>query len=837
MPGLDFTDKPSDPFFFRPLLPLLFALMGGIASGHCFPGYFKTALAGCLPAAAITGIRLSLKKPARLAPFLLYFAMGYLCLSPWQIIPHTSEHLCQLINKDKKSWQITGRVATEPAREGYRVKSILSDIRLADPATSATPLPVRGKLRLTLDGTGPSIHLGDRITFSGRIKPFHNFNNPGGFDYKSFMSYKDIWASTSANGSQIRVKKGRAPGLSANIRNKMRRSVEALITNATKGDSRAILSALVLGKRELLSAPLKQAFNRAGASHVLAISGLHIGIVATFAFFFFKQILGFCKPLLHRGGSGKWAAIMALVPVWGYALLTGMSPSTQRAVIMVSVFLASFLFERDQDLINTLAAAALIILIIYPPSLFSVSFQLSFTAVLTIVLGLSTTQWISRLPGPILPYLLSYTAVSFFAIIGTTPLILHYFNQTAFFGLLTNLIVVPLIGFFVVPLSLFSVLVLLPLHPPMAAWGLKTAGAGIQSALAIIYPIGEWPYSAVKTVTPSILEMICAYTLIFGLFYIIRFKKRLQLNPGCFKRPVVILMTTALLVFLMDIGYWCHARFWRDQFSATIIDVGQGSANLLELPDGYCMLVDGGGFMNNSAFDVGKYLVAPFLWGQKIGTIDTVVLSHPDADHLNGLIYILKHFNVKRVISTHQPSDTSEYSAFIQTIDDRNIHHPPFARIPRHFGINGVKFDLLYPPTDFMDDGQAADTNNCSIVLKATYRGQSIIFPGDIMESAEKELAATGTRLLHTTVLVSPHHGSKTSSTPEFLDAVCPKAVVISAGPKNRFNLPAAAVIERYQRRGYDILMTPQHGAVEIDVNNRRVRLHPVCGDAIRLPH
>ncbi len=810
--------------------------MGGIVTAHCFPGHFKASFAGCLFAAAAVGLCISLKKPLRLAPLFLYFALGYLCLSPWQLVSHTADHLNRLIGENENTWQITGRIATDPIREGNRLKLILSEIRLAEPGKSKTSIAARGRLRVTVYGPKHPIRLGDQITFFSKIKPFHNFNNPGGFDYKSFMTYKNIWASAYALGSQIQVKKDRPPGLTASLLNKARRSVEKLITNAAEGDSRAILSALVLGKRELLSPSLKTAFNRAGASHVLAISGLHIGIVASFAFFFFKHILGIWKPLLHRGWSRKWAAILTLIPVWGYGLLAGMSPSTQRAVIMVSVFLVSFLFERDQDLINTLATAALIVLIVYPPSLFSISFQLSFTAVLTIILGLSTTRWINRLPGSILPPLVSFTAVSFFAILGTTPLILHYFNQTAVFGLLTNLLVIPLIGFFVVPVSLFSVLVLLPTHPPMAAWGIKTASIGIQWALSIIYPIGEWPYSAIKTVTPSILEMACAYTLIFGLLYIIRQKKSLHPSTKCFERPVIILVTAAVLLFTLDIGYWCHARFWRDRFSATIIDVGQGSASLLELPDGYCMLVDGGGFMNNSAFDVGRYLVAPFLWGQKIGTVDTVVLSHPDADHLNGLIYILKHFNVKQVFSTHQPVDTNEYNNFIQTIDEQNIKHPPFAQIPRHFEINGVKFDILYPPTDFMTR-HVHNTNNCSIVLKVTYKGQSIIFPGDIMKAAEKELVARGGKVLGATVLVSPHHGSKTSSTPNLLNAISPKVVVVSAGSKNRFDLPAAEVIHRYQERGYKILVTNKHGAVKIRLGNNQVCLDPVCGDSIRLPH
>lgn len=833
----DFADRnPFDgQFYFRPLIPLLFSLMTGIVAAHCFPGHFIPALAVFFAAAAATGYCCISNKPCQFSPLLLYIALGYLCLSPWQLIPDAADHISRFLNDTEKSWQISGRITTEPNRESYRLTFILTGIRLSDPNHPAAVKPVRGKLRVSVYRPDRGLRMGTRIRFHSKIRPFHNFNNPGGFDYKSFMAYKNIWGSAYTAGNKLQIQKEPSTLLATAVPAKLRRSVSALIDKSVDADSRAILSALVLGNRDLLSPSIKNAFNRAGVSHVLAISGLHIGIIATFAFFFFKHLLALLPPLLYRGWPRKGAAVLAIFPVLIYGLLAGMSPSTQRAVIMVSVFLLSFLIERDHDLPNTLAAAALIILIAYPPSLFSISFQLSFIAVTAILFGLATLQTQRMIPNiPVIKPVFTFMAVSFFAIMGTTPLIMHYFNQAAFFGILTNLLIIPVFGFFVVPLALFSVLVLFPVHPPLAVLGMKTAGKGISLGLTLICPIGQWPWSAVKTVTPSILELVCIYTLLFGMLYIIRHKHLLTRKN--LKHPIVLSMAAAICLLAVDIGYWCHDRFWTDRLKATIIDVGQGSAALLELPGGYRTLVDGGGFSSNAAFDVGKNVVAPFLWDRKIRRIDMVVLSHPDADHLNGLIYIINHFHVKQVLSTHQPSDTREYSEFIQAINTKKIKHPPFDRIPRQFCINGVKFDILHPHPKDSQVNHASAANNHSIVLKASYKGQSLLLPGDIMKAAEKVLVAEAGKALRASVLLAPHHGSKTSNTKDFLDAVRPRAVIVSAGPQNRFELPSPKIIERYRQRGCNVLMTNNNGAVEVQIDEKQVALRPVCGDPLRFP-
>ncbi len=835
-PITDGEEGGESRFYFRPLIALLISFICGILLAHCFPGHLKAALLLSGFSAVLVCYAVFTARPVKWRPLMLFGALGYLSLCPWHFAPEDPAHISRFLDKNPR--QITGRIASEPIRQDFRWKFTLSRIQLASLQAAGDPVAVKGGLKVSVYGK-PSRQpvKGDTITFPGKIRALHNFNNPGGFDYKAFMAHKNIWGSTycSAKNLHVHPSKPEMPPISAVIQAK-RQAAAHLIDASAGGDARAILSTLVLGNRQLLPQELKEAFNRAGASHILAISGLHIGIVATAAFLLFKHLALLCPPLLKRGLAVKTAAVLTIFPVWGYGLLAGMAPSTQRAVIMASLFLLSFLIEREHDLINTLAIAALVILAIFPPALFSVSFQLSFTAVAAIVWGLSAIEGSGpamRFPAPV-KSLLSFMAVSFFAIMGTTPLVMHYFNQVAFFGILTNLLIIPVIGFIVVPLALFAVLVMLPVSEAMAGWMLKLAGTLIDGVLPAIYRIAELPFSSTKTITPSLLELACGYVLFFSCLMLI--KKKGDGSSG--EKPklsqIFLIMVLAAGILAADIGYVYHQRFRNAHLRVTILDVGQGSAALIELPGGSRMLIDGGGFSSNKLFDIGKNVVAPFLWHRKIGTLDTVVLSHPDADHLNGLLYILKHFNVKKVLSTHQEADSLGYQQFTRTIRDRQIPHPDYANVPRRFQINGAAIAILYPPAH-KSAGAIKNPNNHSLVLKIEYQGHSILFPGDIMGASEKSLAAEAAGDLASTILVAPHHGSKTSNTPQFLEAVDAELVIVSAGHQNRFDLPSPCVLERYRAKNYKILDTATNGALQITMDKGRLILRPVLGDPVEL--
>jgi competence protein ComEC len=571
------------------------------------------------------------------------------------------------------------------------------------------------------------------------------------------------------------------------------------------------------------------------------------------------------KRLLWQARAKKMAAVMSLLPVFIYGVIAGFSPSTQRAVIMVTVFLLTYLFEREQDSLNTLSLAALSILVADPPSLFSISFQLSFSAVYAIIYGLARVQnrsappkvprqenWFSRLNSK----LVSFFLVSLFAICGSLPLVAYYFNQISLIGLAANFVVVPLIGFVSIPLGLMA-LFILPLSSVPASWCIMAATSMLSSALNVVDLFGNLPFAAVKIVTPSPLEVICFYIMGWALLNLRRIRPQaatmlqstgisvepttlLDGNPpptggqsGLQRRwglsagfqPAKLAILAVLLVLLtlaLDTCYWLYQRFWHADLRVTIIDVGHGSASLLELPGGYTILIDGGGFTDNSAFDVGERVIAPFLWRKKIRTVDTLILSHPNSDHMNGLIFIARHFHVKNIWTNNESRDTLGFAEFMQVIASKNIHRPVFEAMPRRYRINDVELHLLYPPSDYLklkNIQKWRNLNNNSLVVKASLKSVSFLFPGDIMAEAEKELVDLAGKSLNSAVLIAPHHGSKTSSSQIFLNAVDPEFVIISAGRYRRFQLPHPAILKRYASRRYTLWRTDIDGAISLSTN------------------
>jgi competence protein ComEC len=261
-----------------------------------------------------------------------------------------------------------------------------------------------------------------------------------------------------------------------------------------------------------------------------------------------------------------------------------------------------------------------------------------------------------------------------------------------------------------------------------------------------------------------------------------------------------------------------------------MIDVGHGNASLLELPYGYNMLIDGGGFSDNRVFDVGASIVAPLLWRKKILNVDTLVLSHAHSDHLNGLIYITENFHVKNVWTNNEPADTFGYWLFMEAIKKNNIRMQAYHNIVGVHDINGVHIDILSPQKDFIEKRKTEtwrNLDNNSLILKASFNDVSFMFPGDIKSRAEYELVSTVGDKLRSSILLAPHHGSKTSSTKRFLEKVKPEVVVISSRYKSRFGFPHPSVLKRYQDMGCRVLKTAQDGAVIMRTDGHTLTIRP----------
>ena len=838
--------KPLSPIhpYSRPLIPLLICLIAGISFGFWFPGH---RILTYVVAAACLGLaigRIRQRHTACLFPLIFFLFLGYLSIQPWAAPRFPSRHITQFLGNHK--WKIVGVVDTTPARTVNRIKFIVKIETLEeDNMEKSKPFPVLGKVRVSMRRKHVNIDAGDRISLTGKIRMIRNFSNPGGFNYKRYMAYKGIWGTSYVSKNQplkieIKMDKG-IDRMVKNVRHHISSFIEQSYVVRKNEGTKGILKALILGDRSDISQNLREAFHRAGVGHILAISGLHIGIVASTAFLLFSWILSYVKPLLWSGWTKKGAAILSFFPVVAYGFLSGMSPSTQRAVIMVSLFLLTFLFEREHDLMNTLSLAAMLILIFNPPALFSVSFQLSFSAVLSIVYGLSQTKnfrlqkknYTLKKRRFIRDKFFTFLLVSFFAIIGTIPLMMLYFNQVSTVGFFVNILIIPIVGFMVIPLGLVSV-VLNPLSVAGASFLINMSAAILSVALDIITFFSKLPFAAVKTVTPSFFEIACFYLFFWAILNIkdqnsnsgLKWRKKFRSKKWLAQAAVVIV----IIAGGVDVFYWLNHRFWHRDFRVTIIDVGQGSAALLELPGGYNLLIDGGGFSDPTAFDVGANIVAPVLWRKKIKTVETLVLSHPNSDHLNGLLYIAKYFNVKNVWSNGESSPVLNYHKFRKIIEEKNIRLPLLKALLQTQHIGGVQFKILYPPIDFINRKKTEkwrNYNNNSLVLKVRFGSQTFLFPGDIMARAERELIELSGDKLQSSVLIAPHHGSRTSSTDRFLDRVRPEVIIVSSGWQSKAYFPHPHTLKRFKKWGYRIFRTSSDGAVAMSTDGRSLKINP----------
>ncbi|MCP3875848.1 MAG: DNA internalization-related competence protein ComEC/Rec2 [Desulfobacteraceae bacterium] len=674
---------------------------------------------------------------------------------------------------------------------------------------------ITGKINLNIYGSNPKSlpEFGDIIEFKSSIKSIRNFMNPGAFDYRRFLKFKGIYGSAYANSHDIKIltSKNQSTFINQSIRRieKLRTGYYAFILNQSKpSDAHNIIISLITGKKEVISPDVRDLFSKAGISHLLAISGLHLSIVTLLFFYLFYRFLSGVPTLLISGNSRKIAGVLTIIPLAGYAVFSGFSPSTQRAFIMTVVLLLSFVCEKEKDIISSLSLAGIIILLLDSSALFSISFQLSFFAVVFIVCGLSLlNQYSLKFKNKFLHKIAMLFCVTVFAGIGTLPLAAHYFNVVSFVQVITNLIAIPIIGFTVLPLGII-ILVCFQWAPILAGFVTHICTQFILFVFTICDYFVSFPYSWSSVVTLQWQEISVIYLLAVSIFLFLKGQRK---NGG-------FLFVLALLVAVFNFQSNYFKKPNSENINITIIDVGQGNSALIQTPDNKNILVDGGGFSGLSSFDTGRFIVAPFLWQKRIRSLDYVILSHPESDHLNGLIFILQNFKVHTLIKNTDVKNSKQYRSLVNICKTKaiKIWNPFYEEHVIDLG----KTNLIF--YDSSIDNNLYDMNNNSLVFKVLYQDFSMLFTSDILRQREKKLSEKKHLNLHANIMQSPHHGSATSSNKFFLDKVQPKSVIISCGWRNRYGFPHYKVLKRYKEKGANIFRTDKDGAIFIssDGNN-----------------
>jgi competence protein ComEC len=809
--------------FRLPLIPIFIAYTVGIYSGHFDLPFFPQGWIFILILLVFWTFLLLMKR-SRMGSWVascIFFLLGIFSIQLYLHPQHPISHLIHFTGLERMS--LEGIVDRPPERSRGRTQLLLRSQKVIFPNR---PISVNGFALIFLKEEDPSLRAGDRLRLLCKLYSPRGFHNPGVFSYERHLAFQRIYTIGFSSGEKGLVKLGRGFKNPFLLRmESWRDHIRDFLGKEANPLSSSIFKALVLGEQGDIPEEVKEQFIVTGIAHLLAISGDHLGIVALLSFSLLIWILKRSEFLLLTLDVKKWAAALTLPCLLLYTFIAGGGISVIRATIMVITFFLSILFNRERNLLHTLVLAAFLILIVSPPSLFDVSFQLSFLAVLSIlylvprilrelkqegIILLSKTSWKKN----ILKYILLSLLVTSVAILGTAPFVALHFNRFSLIGFFTNLLIVPWVGFLIVPLGLIASFFSFFFYP-LATLLIQINDFITLILLKVVAFFASIPYASFFVSTPTIFEFILFYLLLFLVVHLQKGKKIRYLFVGL------------CLLFTLDLACWNLKDLLQKDLKVTFIDVGQGDSILVEFPRGKKMLIDGGGLYEDR-FDIGKNVIAPFLWKKKIRRIDTLVLTHPDPDHLKGLNFIASQFSIDQFWDNGFQTDSEPYLQLRKILREKKINTQSLHEVSPLQIISGVEISVLNPPVWNATQRKVQslrDMNNSSLVLKLQFKNVSVLLAGDIGKEAEERILRKDYPL-RSDILKIPHHGSSSSSTPLFLERVKPTYAILSVGERNIGRLPHPEVLKRYLQLGSKILRTDKHGAITMITDGENIKVN-----------
>ncbi len=685
-----------------------------------------------------------------------------------------------------------GRVVRSPERQPDRD---LLTIRVEAVRVAGTEKIISGNLRLAVAHSSTAREpleflAGDPVEFSATLNPEESFRNFFPDFMPRYFRSQRIQARAFTKSPLLVKKLSRknltVPGFFSCLRRKLQQGIEKDFPGPDRfslSPEGAVLEALLLGADGRLTKETELKFQKTGLYHLLAISGAHVAVV-TFLFYSFLGLFIIRKKTIH---------LILLAALIFYAFLVEGQPSVFRAVIMASLFLLGKLISADTNLLNTLSLSALVLLVLNPFSLEDVGFQLTFLATLSLVLFFKPIfNFLPKLPLRIS----EMTALSLAAVAGTMPIIISNFNRVTFASLILNLPEAPLMGLIMaVGYIYLAVNSLLPAAGHLLSLALKFLLKLFSWIAAWLEPLDSLSY---RLPGPPTLVIIGFYLFLLLLL----FKPRFRLQK---------LITAAGLAvfFLIMITYPFRPR--GDRLTVTFLDVGQGDSAVVEFPGRQVMVIDAGGFIQSS-LDPGESLVSPYLWHRGYKKIDYLVCSHFHPDHAGGLPALARNFWVGEFWFPEEQGSQLQ-DEIIRALSRKTGKRTLRAGFSQTIG--GCRVEVLYP------DEQARilfrPGNDLSAVIKIGCGEQSFLFAADITSPAEEYLISRQAEKLGATVLKVPHHGSRSSTSPGFLEKVSPRWAVITAGRNNIYGFPDRQVLERLEAAGVEILRTDRDGAARFE--------------------
>ncbi len=626
-----------------------------------------------------------------------------------------------------------------------------------------------GKVRLSWYRTDRRPKLGERWQLAVRLKRPHGYANPGGFDYERWLFQQRISATGYVRDDARNQRLARdAAGFMAGLRRSIAARFDAL---APGPDSLPLIRALTIGERGTLTPTHWDTLRATGTSHLMAISGLHISLVAGLVFGLVRTAWSRLGTPAETFPAPRVAAIAALIAAALYAGLAGLGIPTRRALVMVGVAMLAIWVGKQTRPAQVLCLAALAVVLVDPLALLAAGWWLSFWAVTLIIYTTSGRMGSEGLWR-------KWCQVHLMLTVSLLPVLLVFFQQASLVSPLANVVAVPWVSLLVVPTALTGTL-LLAVSEPAGSALLLLAAWFMDGLWPWLERLGEPGRALLHWHRPVWWTLLPATTGILLLFA----------PRGVPGRGLGLLLMLPMLVVKPPAPGPGEA--W-----VTLLDVGQGLATVVRTRR-HTLVYDAGP-RYSPTFDTGSAVVAPYLRSRGIRHIDTLVVSHGDNDHVGGVASLLGELGVAR-LSAGVPAALGARAA------------TPCRR-GEHWNWDGVRFAVLHPEGD-----RARKGNNASCVIRITAAGgRRILLTGDIESSAERALLRGQPGQLRAEILVAPHHGSLTSSSRPFIEAVAPDTVLFPVGYRNRYGFPRREVIDRYRSLGAGLFDTASHGAVSI---------------------
>ncbi len=739
-----------------------------------------------------------------------YFSLLFGVVYWTAIVPPPQDHASVPVLHDAVQATFTGRVVA-PVQHSVGRQTIL--VQTEDSVSKSR------RIRLIWRDPGFTLHHGDRILFHGHVHRPTGSLNPGGFNYAAYLEQQGIDLVTTITGTHaVTLLETPQTGLGRlwNHIDRWRAIIREAALRTLSQPTLGTFLGMIIGERGYLEQDLQEWFMVTGTVHLLSISGSHLGLVAVVVFWLVRHVVlwlpsSLLLALSRRLTPSKIAILLTWPAVALYALLAGGELATIRSLVMVTLAMVAAWLGHERHLGHMMAVALLAIVLHDPRAIFDISFQLSFLSVLVMINMIVVLNiWIEEeqhtdrgLADNLVSHSLKALLMSGAVTLATFPMVAFYFNQVPWMGVVTNLVAVPFTGIILVPLGLLSALWTIISGADSLIFGSGLERLFEWMILALRWcaglPGGEWHVAA-----PSIPMMALFYAgLIVACIHALPLRVR-----GASAGVAIVLISWSVMVP----GPQRDGDHWR----VTFLDVGQGDSAVLELPDGQTVLIDGGA--RYERFDMGRGVVAPFLWNRGIHHIDHIVGTHQQLDHVGGLIWILQHMSVGQYWGGGGLERSERFVDDLKAaLRHQHLEEQTAVRGQDLLQSGPCRLSILNPPEstgmpELVRSHSGSSLNNRSIVSRLQCGAHSILFAADIETGGVTRLTEDARQPV--TMLKVPHHGARSSLDRDWLRQLHPQYAVVSVGATNPYGHPVESVLQAYEDEHVTVYRTDLDGAI-----------------------